>query len=93
MKTLDINSRFQKSTAPEIDELVGEQMEKAFDVDECEDDGTQIVKWHVGKVTAVRRSKEAWVEWDNENERNDWEKLHGKNVQTEVGKKNTFAKS
>ena len=42
---------------------------------EYEKDGTQILKFFKGKVTAVRKKIQVWVVWDDEDERNGWEKI------------------
>ena len=58
-----------------MQELINKHIVEGFDIDEYEEDGTQIIKWCKGKVTAIRNKKKSWVVWDGESGRNDWKQF------------------
>ena len=64
-----------KKSLPTMQELIGKHIVKGFDIDEYKEDGTQIIKWYKGKVTAIRNKKKFQVIWDDEDERNGLTKL------------------
>ena len=59
MKTLDIELGFQQLSAPKSSELVGERILRGFKLNEYEADGTQIVKWYTGKISAIRKKQQS----------------------------------
>ena len=73
-----------------LQELIGKHIAKAYDIDEYEEDDTQIIKWYKGKVTVIRNENTVWVggmmkmrEMVGKN----CCQINGTNQQMEVGKK------
>ena len=50
-------------------------MERGLLMKEYKKDGTQILMFLKGKVTTVRKKIQVWAVWDDEDEKDGWEKI------------------
>ena len=76
IQRLDVNERLQSLIPPNIEDIVGKQIEVKFEMNEVDTEGNPKLIWYKGKVIMVRNDKEtAIIQWDDENEEDNGEKL------------------